>query len=406
MNKKELMEKIIEQVANEATTFEEASQMIKEMVWPAIEKMMEAEMDNHLWYKKHAKEGYNTGNSRNWKYKKKVLSTSGEMKVNVPRDRNWEYAPEVIPKYETRTGEVEQKIINMYGLWLTTRDIKENVKDIYGADVSASLISDITDKIIPEIKEWQSRPLERCYPIVYLDATHYKVKENGKYENKAVYVILGIWVSGRKDILWLYIWAAESASFWQKACNDLSNRWVEDILIASIDGLSWFSEAIKKVFPQVEIQRCIIHQIRYTMGYVNYKDSKEFMKDLKAIYRANTLEEAEENLIFLEEKWGKKYKISVDSWKNNWWELSTYFVYPKSIRKLIYTTNTIEWYNRQLRKYTKNRNVFPSETSLMKLLYLVTQRVVKKWHMQVPNWWEMLWQFDSFFPGKIEKYIR
>ncbi len=228
---------------------------------------------------------------------------------------------------------------------------------------------------------------------------------NGKYENLAVYIILGIWISWHKDILGLIIWENESASFWQKVCNDIANRWVEEVLIACIDGLAWFNTAIKNVFPGVEIQRCIVHQIRNSMKYINHKDSKKFMDDLKLIYRAETLETAEENLEKLKEKRWKKYPISVNSWVNNWWDLSTYFVYPPNIRKIIYTTNTIESYNRQLRKVTKTTSVFPTEASLLKLLYLATKKITEKWTMKTHNRWPSLWQFESFFPGRVEKYL-
>jgi transposase-like protein len=251
----------------------------------------------------------------------------------------------------------------------------------------------------------KSRPLEKCYPIIYLDAIHYNVKSNGKYENKAVYIILGIGISGNKDILSLVVGENESATFWQKVCNDIANRWVSDIMIACIDGLTWFSSAIRNVFSNVEIQRCIIHQIRASMKYVNYKDSKAFMKDLKSIYQADTLELAESWLENLKQNWGKKYPISVNSWLNNRSDISTYFVYPPNIRKIIYTTNTIEWYNRQLRKVTKTTSVFSTEESLIKLLYLATRNITKKWTMPIHNWWNMLWQFESFFPGRIMKYL-
>ena len=366
---------------------------------------MKAELEEHLWYKKSSKDGYNSGDSRNWTYKKKVRTTSWEADIDVPRDRNWDFHPQVIPRFETNTSEVEQKIINMYALGLTTWDIVNHVQDIYWANISASMVSSITDKILPEIKEWQSRPLEKCYPIIYLDAIHYNVKSNGKYENKAVYIIIWIGISWRKDVLSLIVGENESASFWQKVCNDLTNRWVADIMIACIDGLIWFKDAIKNVFPDIEIQRCIIHQIRSSMKYVNYKDTKNFMKDLKSIYQADTLESAESWLENLQKNWAKKYPISVNSWVNNWADLSTYFVYPPNIRKIIYTTNTIEGYNRQLRKVTKTTSVFPTEDSLLKLLYLATKNITKKRTTQVRDRGNIIWQLESFFPNRITKYL-
>lgn len=396
---------IIEMWAAECKTTGDVRDFLKQFTGPMLEKMLEWEMEGHLGYAKHAKEGYNTWNSRNWTYKKKVRTENWELEIDVPRDRKWEFEPEILPKYESNTWEIEQKIINMYWLWLTTADIVEHIKDLYWANISKSTISAITDKILPEIQERQSRPLEKCYPIIYLDAIHYKVKNNGKYENMAVYIILWIWISWQKDILGLVVGENESASFWQKVCNDIANRWVEDVLIACIDGLAWFSNAIKNSFPDVEIQRCIIHQIRSSMKYISHTDYKEFMKDLKLIYKSETLETAEENLEKLKEKRWKKYSISVNSWINNRWELSTYFVYPPNIRKIIYTTNTIEGYNRQLRKVTKTTSVFPSETALLKLLYLATKNITKKWTPRVGNRGPILWQFESFFPDRVIKYL-
>ena len=376
---KEEAAKIVEFISWHAKTTDDVQNIVKQLVWPTLESLMKAELEEHLWYKKSSKDGYNSGDSRNWTYKKKVRTTSWEADIDVPRDRNWDFHPQVIPRFETNTSEVEQKIINMYALGLTTWDIVNHVQDIYWANISASMVSSITDKILPEIKEWQSRPLEKCYPIIYLDAIHYNVKSNGKYENKAVYIIIWIGISWKKDVLSLIVGENESASFWQKVCNDLTNRWVADIMIACIDGLTWFKDAIKNVFPDIEIQRCIIHQIRSSMKYVNYKDTKNFMKDLKSIYQADTLESAESWLENLQKNWAKKYPISVNSWVNNWADLSTYFVYPPNIRKIIYTTNTIEGYNRQLRKITKTTSVFPTEDSLLKLLYLATKNITKKW---------------------------
>ena len=402
---KEEAAKIVEFISWHAKTAEDVHNIVKQLVWPTLESLMKAELDEHLWYKKSSKDGYNSWDSRNWSYKKKIRTTAGETDIDVPRDRNWDFHPQVIPRFETNTSEVEQKIINMYALGLTTWDIVGHIQDIYGANISASMVSSITDKILPEIKEWQSRPLEKCYPIIYLDAIHYNVKSNGKYENKAVYIIIWIGISWKKDVLSLIVGENESASFWQKVCNDLTNRWVADIMIACIDGLTWFKDAIKNVFPDIEIQRCIIHQIRSSMKYVNYKDTKNFMKDLKLIYQADTLELAEIWLENLQKNRTKKYPISVNSWVNNWADLSTYFVYPPNIRKIIYTTNTIEGYNRQLRKITKTTSVFPTEDSLLKLLYLATKNITKKRTTQVRDRGNIIWQLESFFPNRITKYL-
>lgn len=396
----------IEDIASKASSIEEAQWMLKQYMWPLIEQMMQWEMESHLGYKKHDISWNNSWNSRNGSYKKKILTSSWHTEIEVPRDRDGSFNPKVIPKHSTRTSEMETKIINMYGLWLTTADIKKHILDIYGANISKDMVSSITDKVIPLVREWQQKPLEAFYPIIYLDAVHFKIRDNHKIENKWVYVVLGINQQGRKEVLWLYVGENESASFWQSVVNDISNRWVQDICIACIDGLAGFGKAIKVIYPDIEVQRCVIHQIRYSMTYVNSEDSKIFMSDLKAIYQAKNLESAAENLGKLEEKWWEKYPISVRSWKNNWEELSSYFVYSHHLRRIIYTTNTVESYNRQLRKVTKNRSVFPTVTSLEKLLYLATKNIEEKWSQPIHHWGQILWQFDAFFPNKVEKYLK
>lgn len=392
-------------LARNSTSIEDVQSNLKWIFGPVIQEMMEAEMEEHLWYEKHSKKWTNSWNNRNGRYKKKILTWSWKEQIEVPRDRNWNYDPKILPKYETRTTEIEKKIINMYWLWLTTNDIKKHIFDIYGANISKEMVSRITDKILPLVKEWQNRPLEDFYPILWLDAIHFKIRDNHKVENKGVYVVMWISKQGKKEVLWLYVWENESASFWQSVVNNISNRWVKDVCIACIDWLAWFWKAIKVIYPDIEIQRCIIHQIRYSMSYISNKDSVLFMKDLKKIYQAPNLETAEENLDKLEDKWMKDYPISVRSWRKNWEELSTYFVYSHHLRRIIYTTNTIESYNRQLRKVTKNRSVFPTVKSLEKLLYLATRNIEEKWWKKVQNWWQILWQFDAFFPEKVKKYM-
>ncbi len=392
-------------LARNSTSIEDVQSNLKWIFGPVIQEMMEAEMEEHLWYEKHSKKWTNSWNNRNGRYKKKILTWSWKEQIEVPRDRNWNYDPKILPKYETRTTEIEKKIINMYWLWLTTNDIKKHIFDIYGANISKEMVSRITDKILPLVKEWQNRPLEDFYPILWLDAIHFKIRDNHKVENKGVYVVMWISKQGKKEVLWLYVWENESASFWQSVVNNISNRWVKDVCIACIDWLAWFWKAIKVIYPDIEIQRCIIHQIRYSMSYISNKDSVLFMKDLKKIYQAPNLEIAEENLDKLEDKWMKDYPISVRSWRKNWEELSTYFVYSHHLRRIIYTTNTIESYNRQLRKVTKNRSVFPTVKSLEKLLYLATRNIEEKWWKKVQNWWQILWQFDAFFPEKVKKYM-
>lgn len=385
---------------------EEMQDFLKQVTWPMLQQMMEAEMEEHLWYKKYDKAWYNSWNSRNGKYTKTLLTWSWKVDIEIPRDRNSDFEPQIVWKYQTKTNEIEEKIINMYWLWLTTSDIQNHIKDMYWSEISRDLVSNITDKIIPDIQEWQSRPLENFYPIIYLDAIHFKVKENSKIENKWVYFVLWINKNWIKEILWFYVWNAESSSFWQQVCNNIYNRWVENICIACIDWLSWFSNAIKNIYADVEIQRCVIHQIRYSMQYVSSADSKEFIRDLKTIYQATTLELAEENLILFEDKWKTRYPISVNSWKNNWAELSSYFKYSYDLRRLIYTTNIIEWFHRQVRRVTKSRVVFSTKTSLEKVLFLATKNITKKWTQPIHNWWKILGQFEAFFPGKVEKYMK
>ena len=395
----------IKLIAKNSWSIEEAQGVLRWLIWPVIQEMMEAEMEDHLWYEKHSKQWINSWNNRNGTYKKKILTWTGHEILEVPRDRKWEYEPKILPKYETKTNEMEQKIINMYWLWLTTNDIKKHIFDIYGANISKEMVSRITDKILPLVKEWQNKPLEDFYPILWLDAIHFKIRDNHKIENKWVYVVMWISKQWKKEVLWLYVWENESASFWQSVVNNISNRGVKDVCIACIDGLTWFWKAIKVIFPDIEIQRCIIHQIRYSCSYVSNKDKPEFTKDLKKIYQADNLEIAEENLDKLEDKWKKDYPISVRSWRKNWEELSTYFVYSHHLRRIIYTTNTIESYNRQLRKVTKNRSVFPTVKALEKLLYLATKNIEEKWWQKVNNWWQIIWQFDAFFPEKVKKYM-
>jgi transposase-like protein len=345
--------KTIKELARECETVDDVHNMLKDLFKDTLQQIFEAEMDEHLGYKKNSVEGNNSGSSRNG-YSKKTLQTKlGKSTVEIPRDRKGNFEPRIIKKYETTSNDLEDQIIAMYAKGMTTRDIESHMRDIYGIDVSPTMVSRVTDKILPLIAEWQSRPLERVYPIIYLDAIHFKVREDSRIINKAAYSVLGITLAGNKDILGIWIGENESASFWLGVCNDLKNRGVQDILIACKDGLSGFSEAINTVFPKTEIQLCVIHQIRNSMKYVSWKDKKKLIPDLKKVYQALTLEEAELNWEMFKEKWGKKHPIIVRSWERNWLELTAYFKYPYPIRRIIYTTNVIEGYHRQLRKVTK-----------------------------------------------------
>jgi len=328
-------------LAQDCRTVEDIQEMIKELFKDTVEQVLEAEMDEHLGYEKHNVEGNNSGNSRNGYSKKTIKTNYGATELALPRDRNGEFDPQIIKKHQTTGNGIEEQVIAMYAKGMSTRDIEDHLKAIYGIDVSPSLVSRITDKIMPQTIEWQSRPLDRIYPIVFLDAIHFKVRKDNRIISKAAYTVLGINIDGQKDILGIWIGENESASFWLGVCNDLKNRGVEDILIACKDGLSGFSEAINTVFPKTDIQLCVIHQLRNSMKYVSYKEHKPVLADLKKIYQALTLEEAELAFEEFKDKWGKKHPIIVRSWEQHWLELTTYFAYPYGVRRLIYTTNTI-----------------------------------------------------------------
>jgi len=365
-----------------------------------IEEMLEAELTTQLGYERYDVEGHNSGNSRNGHYARKMRTSGGDTKIKVPRDRNGQFQSELLKK---NSNEIEQKIIAMYAKGMSTRDIQDLLTELYGIDVSPDTISAITDKVWPLVEDWQNRPLAPVYAIFYLDAIHVKLKRDGRIANVAVYNVLGINLEGHKEVLGHWIGdGGEGANFWLSVITDLQNRGVQDVFIASVDGLTGFKEAIQAVFPDTKVQRCIIHQIRYSLKYVTWKDRKAFIADLKTIYQAATQEEAETNLLKLEEKWGDKYRAAVRSWQNNWSELATFFEFPKEIRRLIYTTNTAEGYHRQLRKVTKTKGVFPTEQSVRKLLYLATINITKKWTATIQNWALILNQlairFDDRWP--------
>jgi transposase-like protein len=368
-----------------------------------LEQMLEAELSDELGYERYESKGRNSGNSRNGSYKKKVRSsTGGDIEVRVPRDRNGEFEPHIVPKYGSNTNELEEKILGLYAKGVSTRDIQDTLAELYGIEVSATTISKITDKVWELVEAWQNRPLAEIYPIVYLDAIHIKIRRDGKVQNTAIHVVLGIDLDGQRDVLGHWVAeGGEGANFWLSVITDLQNRGVRDILIAAMDGLSGFSEALQAVFPQAQVQRCIIHQIRASLRYVTWADRKAFIKDLKTIYQAPSREAAEANLERLEETWGDKYAIAVHSWQNNWAELSTFFDYPAEIRRLIYTTNAIEGYNRQLRKVTKNKASFPSPQAVRKLLYLANVHITKKWTRPLLNWPLILNQLAIRFAGRF-----
>ncbi len=378
---------------------------IKKIIKASLEGMLDTELTEHLGYEKHSPAGKNSGNSRNGKTRKTLKNDNGEIDLTVPRDRNGSFDPLIVKKYERTLGPIEDKIISMYAKGMTTRDIQSHVEEFYGLDVSASLISQITDKIIDLAKQWHNRPLEYLYPIVFFDAIHYKVTSEGKVMNKAAYTCLALDITGRKDLLGLWVNESEGANFWLNVLTELKNRGVGDIAIACVDGLKGFPEAINAVFPKTEIQLCIIHLIRNTLKYVASKDQKAFMKELKCVYTAPTEEAALIALDRLEENWGKKYALSIKIWRNNWLHASTFFKYPPEIRKIIYTTNAVEAVHRQFRKVTKSKSIFPNDDALKKMLFLAYRDLSKKWTMQVQNWSIALSHLSIIFEERFSNVL-
>ena len=363
--------------------------LVQRLIKDVLENILEVEMGEHLGRDKYDRQTDIDQDDRNYRngYSKKTLRSSfGDVDLDVPRDRKAEFEPQIIKKYETVCNELDKKIISLYAKGMSTRDIQAEVEDLYGITLSPSMISKITDKVIATATEWQNRMLDEIYPIVYLDAMYFKVRSNGKIVNKAVYICLGYTLEGYKDILGIWVDEAEGAKFWLSICNDLKNRGVKKILIACIDGLKGLLQAIKTVFPIVDIQTCIVHQIRNSIKYIASKDKKAFMKDLKEVYKATTEELALAQLDNLKEKWGSNYGMVIDSWYNNWNNLDTFFKFSPQIRKLIYTTNVLEGFNRQVRKFTKVRTIFPTDESLNKCVYLATMEIMEKWTQPIHNW--------------------
>lgn len=367
-----------------------------------IQQFLEAEMDEHLSRERYQRLGEDNNNYRNGYSSKTVKTSFGDVNIDVPRDRNGEFEPRIIKKHETICNELDKKIIGLYARGMSTRDIQAELQDLYGIDVSPSMISKITDKIMDTATAWQNRALDPIYPIVYMDAVHFKVKEESKIVTKAAYICMALDMKGYKDILGIWIGEHEGAKFWLSVCNDLKNRGVNDVIIACMDGLKGLPEAIKSVFPQVNIQSCVIHQIRNSIRYIASKDSKAFMKDLKCVYKANNEQVALMELERLNETWGNKYAIVIDSWKNNWDNLATYFDFPPEIRKIIYTTNALEGFNRQLRKFTKTKTMFPTDDALRKSLFLATEEVMKKWTFPIQNWSSTLAQLTIMYEGRLD----
>ena len=363
------------------------------------EAALKAELEQHL-------DTEEQPNRKNGSTTKTVKSTIGSFELDTPRDRAGSFEPQLVKKHQTKlTDELDRKILSMYALGMSYQDIASHVSEMYDLDVSHATISAVTDKLIPELKEWQQRPLESHYPFVWLDAIHYKVKDNGRYVSKAVYTILGLNIEGKKELLGLYLSESEGANYWLSVLTDLQNRGVKDILIACVDGLTGFPEAIKTIYPETEVQLCVIHQIRNSMKYVASKNQKAFMADLKPVYRAATKEAAEMALKELDTKWGKQYPLVLQSWQRKWDNLAVYFKYPEHVRKAIYTTNAIEAVHRQFRKLTKTKGAFPNENSLMKLLYAGILNASKKWTMPIQNWNLTLSQLAIHFEGRLDDVL-
>ena len=378
--------------------------LVQRLIKDVLENILEVEMGEHLGRDKYDRQTDIDQDDRNYRngYSKKTLRSSfGDVDLDVPRDRKAEFEPQIIKKYETVCNELDKKIISLYAKGMSTRDIQAEVEDLYGITLSPSMISKITDKVIATATEWQNRMLDEIYPIVYLDAMYFKVRSNGKIVNKAVYICLGYTLEGYKDILGIWVDEAEGAKFWLSICNDLKNRGVKKILIACMDGLKGFPQAIKTVFPTVDIQTCIVHQIRNSIKYIASKDKKAFMKDLKEVYKATTEELALAQLDNLKEKWGSNYGMVIDSWYNNWNNLDTFFKFSPQIRKLIYTTNVLEGFNRQVRKFTKVRTIFPTDESLNKCVYLATMEIMEKWTQTIHNWGTTLAELSLYFEEQL-----
>lgn len=375
--------------------------LVKELTAGLIQEAMDAELEEELGYSKYDYRNKQTDNSRNGSYKKTVSSSQGDIELTVPRDRNGEYEPQIVKKHQMDISAIEDKIIFLYSQGTSTRDIEKTMQELYGIEVDATRVSKITDKLLPMIREWQNRSLESVYAMVLLDAIHYKVREEGTVVKKAVYIAIGTDLDGKKDVLGLWVGATESSKYWLGVLNGLKNRGVQDILMISVDGLTGFSEAIAVAYPQTDVQRCIVHQIRSSTRYVSYKDVRAFTAALKPIYKAPTEESALEALGELERIWGTKYPASIRSWRDHWDELSTMFKYPEQIRRMIYTTNAIENFNRQLRKVTKTKSAFVSDDALLKQLYLVTINITDKWTMPIKDWGSILMHLMIYFGDRV-----
>ena len=389
---RELIKEIVKE--QKFTSTNQIMETIKDMFSDVLEEVLQCEIDEQLGYEKHQRRDNGPSNYRNGSTKRKLKTQFGEVEVNVPRDRNGSYEPQILDKYQRNVDGLEEKILSLYAHGMSTRDIQEQVKDLYNISISSELVSKISEKIMPQVNEWQSRPLEAYYPFIFMDAIHYKIRDNHQIVSKAAYVVLGINNEGYKEILGIWVGGNESSKFWLGVLNDLKTRGIKTVNLFCVDGLTGFREAIQAVYPFAGIQRCIIHQIRSSTKYVSYKHLKEFVADLKLIYTSINEETAMGRLIEFKEKWGKDYPSAVKSWEENWDILATFFAYPPEIRRIIYTTNIIEGLHRQFRKVTKTKSIFPHDDSLRKMLYLASQNITKKWTMRYRNWDMILSQLE------------
>ncbi len=374
--------------------------LLKQLTKALVERAMEAELTTHLGYEKHDPVGYGSGNSRNGKSKKRLKGDFGEVEIEVPRDREASFQPQIVPKGETRFAGFDDKILSMYARGLTTREIQGHLQEIYGVEVSPTLISNVTDSVLEEVRAWQNRPLDPLYPIVYLDALVMKMRDNGQVQNRAVYVAIGITMEGQKEVLGLWTSASEGAKFWLQVLTELRNRGLQDIFITCVDGLKGFPQAIESVYPKTTVQLCIVHLTRASLNYVNWKERKQVAADLKTVYRAATAEQADQELTALATRWDKKYPTISALWRRHWPQITPFFSFPEEVRRVIYTTNAVESLNMTLRKVIKTRGSFPNEEAAMKLLYLALRNVAKKWHT-IQSWKEALNRFAILWEGRF-----
>ena len=400
----QLLDALVDELLQDGKSVEELlgqNGLLKQMTGRLLERMLEGELTDHLGYEKHDVAGHHSGNSRNGKNSKTVKTDTGEVTIDVPRDRNGEFEPEIVGKRQTRLKGFDEKVISLYARGLTDLEIQEHLKEIYGAKVSTGLISSVTDVVYDEVKAWQSRSLDDVYPILYLDALKVKIRDAGAVINKSVYLALGVNMEGDKELLGLWIEKNEGAKFWLSVLTELQNRGLKDIFIVCVDGLSGFPEAIETVFPQTQVQLCIVHQIRNSLRFVTWADRKQVAADLKPIYKAATAEEAEEQMNTFAEKWDEKYPTISKSWRTNWEHIIPFFAYPEEIRKIIYTTNAIESMNRSLRKIIKTRGAFPSDEAATKLMYLALRNIEKRWTRPLANWQAALNRFVIMFDERV-----